>query len=103
MTVELDNEGFLVDLSQWSESIARDLAKNEDIELTEEHWLVLHALREFYQQTDVSPAMRPFVKLVKTSCGEERGNSIHLMTLFGSSPAKVAAKIAGLPRPTNCL
>ena len=47
--------------------------------------------------------MRPFVKLVKDQLGKDKGNSIYLMELFGPSPAKMAAKCAGLPRPTNCL
>jgi tRNA 2-thiouridine synthesizing protein E len=47
--------------------------------------------------------MRPLVKLVKEQLGEDCGSSVYLMGLFGGSPAKTAAKIAGLPRPTNCL
>jgi len=47
--------------------------------------------------------MRPLVKLVKEKLGEDCGSSVYLMGLFGGSPAKTAAKIAGLPRPTNCL
>ena len=101
--LELDNEGFLCHLDDWQESVATDLANTENIILTPAHWQVIHALREFYQTTDVSPAMRPFVKLVKDKYGAENGNSIYLMQLFGPSPAKIAAKIAGLPRPTNCL
>jgi tRNA 2-thiouridine synthesizing protein E len=47
--------------------------------------------------------MRPLVKLVKNEFGQEVGSSAFLMRLFGGSPAKLAAKIAGLPRPTNCI
>jgi tRNA 2-thiouridine synthesizing protein E len=47
--------------------------------------------------------MRILVKIVKQKVSLEKGNSIHLLTLFPGSPAKIAAKIAGLPRPTNCL
>ena len=101
--MELDQEGFLIDLSHWDEKVAYHLAKTDKTLLTEAHWEVIFALRHFYAETQVSPAMRPFVKLVKTQLGIEKGNSIYLMELFGSSPAKTAAKWAGLPRPTNCL
>jgi len=47
--------------------------------------------------------MRPLVKLVQESLGADKGTSIYLLGLFPGNPAKVAAKIAGLPRPTNCI
>jgi tRNA 2-thiouridine synthesizing protein E len=98
-----DQEGFLLDLNQWSESNANLLAAQEGLTLTDAHWEIVHLLRDFYQRTETAPAMRPLVKLVKDAWGPERGSSIYLMTLFGGSPAMTAAKIAGLPRPTNCL
>ena len=101
--LEFDKEGFLTNLSDWDESVAEIIARNEGIELSEAHWQVIHLLRDFYAATEVSPAMRPFVKLVKDGLGPDQGNSIYLMELFGASPAKMAAKCAGLPRPTNCL
>ena len=102
----LDKDGYLVHLEDWSRDVAQVLADGHHIQLAAEHWEVLDCLRQFYADTQVSPAMRPFVKLVKSSLGEDKGNSIYLMQLFGhdgQSPAKIAAKLAGLPRPTNCL
>ena len=99
----LDKDGFLADLNLWSVEVAQALAATDACELSDAHWEVLHALRAFYAQTDTSPAMRPFVKMVRSALGAEKGNSIYLMELFGDSPAKTAAKWAGLPRPTNCL
>jgi tRNA 2-thiouridine synthesizing protein E len=101
--VRLDKEGFLVDLSDWDDAAALELAKRAGIRLSEEHWAVITVLREFHQMTGVSPAMRPFVKLVAERLGATKGTSIYLLSLFPGSPAKLAAKIAGLPRPTNCL
>lgn len=103
MAARFDKEGFLVNLDEWDQLVAGEIASVESIELTETHWLVVNALREYYQKTEISPAMRPFVKLVKTEVSNELGTSIELMKLFGPSPAKLAAKIAGLPKPTNCL
>ena len=98
-----DKEGFLKNLNDWTPEVARLLAENEGIKLQEEHWEIISLLRDFYQQFEISPAMRILVKNIKGSLGEEKGNSIHLMKLFPGSPAKLASKIAGLPKPTNCL
>jgi len=103
MNLETDKDGYLKHLSDWDVDVAQWLAQSVSVELTEDHWDVLHALRAFYQDTGVSPAMRILVKIVKQKVSVEKGNSIHLLTLFPDSPAKLAAKIAGLPRPTNCL
>ena len=101
--LELDKEGFLLDLSDWSEVVAQELAELDDVVLEAAHWEVINHLRAFYATTQVAPAMRPFVKMVRTQLGPDKGNSIYLMELFGPSPAKTAAKWSGLPRPTNCL
>jgi tRNA 2-thiouridine synthesizing protein E len=100
---DVDNEGFLRDLSTWNESVAETLAAQEGIALTPAHWDVIRMLRAFYRSTGVAPAMRPLVKLAREHLGAERASSIYLLGLFPGNPAKVAAKIAGLPRPTNCL
>ena len=99
----LTDEGFLKDVDAWSPEVAEALAAREGIALTESHWEVLHLLREYYENFDSSPAMRAFVKYTKSKLGEEKGKSIYLLKLFPGSPAKHASKIAGLPKPANCL
>lgn len=99
----LDEEGYLLDLADWSEELALELAQKESLELTDAHWEIIHLLRNFYQQFGVSPAMRPLVKAVTKELGPDKGKSIYLMKLFPGSPPKLAAKIAGLPKPANCL
>jgi tRNA 2-thiouridine synthesizing protein E len=98
-----DAEGFLCDLSDWNMSAAEIIAKEEGILLTDEHREVIHALRDFYTQFGLSPAMRPLTKYLKEKLGKEKSTSIYLLALFPGSPAKIAAKIAGLPKPDNCL
>lgn len=102
-TIALDKEGYLKQLADWDESVAEAIAVTEGIQLGEQHWQILNLVRQFHQQFEHSPAMRILVKYVRQQLGEEKGNSIYLMQLFPQSPAKLAAKIAGLPRPTNCL
>ena len=98
-----DQEGFLLDLELWDESVAHQIAKLDEITLTQAHFDVIYLLRNFYKKHQVAPANRPLVKLAKENLGPDKGNSIYLMTLFPESPAKYAAKIAGLPKPPNCL
>jgi tRNA 2-thiouridine synthesizing protein E len=101
--ISLDKEGFLRNLDDWSPAAAKQLAAAENIRLTGEHWEILMLLRDFYREFELSPAMRPLVKYVGQHLGQEKGRSIYLMQLFPPSPAKVASKIAGLPKPSNCL
>ncbi|WP_409526453.1 TusE/DsrC/DsvC family sulfur relay protein [Nitrincola sp. MINF-07-Sa-05] len=100
---ELDSDGYLVDATAWTLDTAQALATLESITLTQEHIEVLDVLRQFYQEYEHSPAMRPLCKAVSKALGPEKGKSIYLMQLFPGSPAKRAARIAGLPRPDNCL
>jgi len=103
MNIELDDEGYLRNLNDWSEEIAALLAEQENIELTPAHWEIIEVIREFYTNFEHSPAMRPLVKAVSIKLGKDKGKSIYLMKLFPGSPAKLVAKIAGLPKPDNCL
>ncbi|MFV8817324.1 TusE/DsrC/DsvC family sulfur relay protein [Haliea sp. E17] len=98
-----DREGFLHDLDSWSPEVARQIAAGEGIELGDEHWEVIHLLREYYSSFDSSPAMRPLVKYCALKLGPDKGRSIYLLKLFPGSPAKLGSKIAGLPKPDNCL
>lgn len=101
--IEIDQQGFLVDLTDWSEAVAIALAENEGLTLGHEHFEVIHALRQFYIEYQLSPAMRPLVKYIGQQLGQDKGNSLYLLTLFPGSPAKLASKLAGLPKPDNCL
>ena len=103
MSPNVDAEGFLCDLQDWNPEVADYLAQQEGIELTAAHWEIIQLIRQFYQEFDLSPAMRPLVKYVGLHLGSEKGKSIYLMQLFPPSPAKIAAKLAGLPKPANCL
>lgn len=101
---ERNNEGFLEDAQRWTEDVAHKIAAEDGIALSENHWEIIGFLRFFYKEHEISPpSNRLFVKAVKEALGEEKGNSIYLMQLFPGTPAKTACRIAGLPRPTNCL
>lgn len=101
--IKRDKEGYLTNVNDWTESIASSIAKEENLELNDTHWEVINLLRGFYEEFEQSPAMRILVKQVALQLGKEKGNSIYIMQLFPPSPAKIASKIAGLPKPLNCL
>lgn len=100
--VGLDPEGYLVDLDAWTPAVAEAMAAEEGRELSPAHWEVIDVLRDFYARYEMAPAMRPLVKAVGQALGNDKGKSLYLMKLFPESPAKVAARLAGLPKPTHC-
>ena len=101
--IALDQDGYLCELTDWAPAVATALARAEGLSLTPTHWAVLDALREFYAEFQLSPATRPLVKYIALKLGPETGNSACLNQLFKGTPAKLAAKLAGLPKPTNCI
>ena len=98
-----DKEGFLRRLSDWAPGVAEQIAIADGIVLGEDHWEILWLLREYYEEFDSSPAMRPLVKYCGNKLGADKGKSLYLLALFPGSPAKIGSKIAGLPKPDNCL
>lgn len=101
--IDLDKDGFLVNLTDWSDDVAVALAVHEGLTLSVAHFEIIHALRRFHAQYQLSPAMRPLVKYIGQELGKDKGTSLYLLSLFPGSPAKLASKLAGLPKPDNCL
>ncbi|BCX80878.1 tRNA 2-thiouridine synthesizing protein E [Methylomarinovum caldicuralii] len=101
--VETTEEGFLVDLHDWDEAVAAQLAAAEGIELDAARWEIVRFVRAHYLAYGHFPNMRVFVKAVAQVLGEEKGNSRYLHRLFPRGPLKYACKLAGLPKPPHCL
>jgi len=100
---ETDEEGYLVNLSDWNEDVAQFLAQEEKVELTPAHWEVVNFLREYYTEYQIAPAIRVLTKAIGKKLGADKGNNKYLYELFPYGPAKQACKIAGLPKPTGCV
>jgi len=96
-SVEVDAEGFLLDPGRWNEAMAQEIATGNGIgELTERHWQVVRFMRETYLATGSAPSIR--------SLGKTSGVPIkELYELFPHGPAKLAAKIGGIPKPRGCI
>jgi TusE/DsrC/DsvC family sulfur relay protein len=95
--VEVDPEGFLTDPQQWNREIAAAIAAEAGIaELTERHWMVIEFMRDAYLENGSAPSIR--------TLGKASGVPIkELYELFPKGPAKLAAKIAGIPKPRGCI
>jgi len=103
MLPERDSQGYIRHLGDWNKEIAVIIANEVGISLGQAHWEVIYSVREFYGQFDSSPATRALIKWLALNLDKEKGNSLYVMELFPGAPAKLIAKIAGLPRPTNCI
>jgi len=96
-TIEVNEEGFMTDPSQWSEALAVEIAKREGIEnLTERHWQVIRFMRSEFEEKGAGPSVRLLGKTSGVPIKE-------LYELFPKGPAKLAAKIAGIPKPRGCI
>jgi tRNA 2-thiouridine synthesizing protein E len=97
VTVDVDPEGFLTDPQQWTEHIGREIAAANGLgELTDRHWQVINFMRQTYLRTGSAPSIR--------TLGKASGVPIkELYELFPKGPAKLAARIAGIPKPRGCI
>ena len=95
--VDVDAEGFLTDPQQWNEEIAAGIAAGNGLDqLTDRHWLVINFMRDTYLESGSAPSIR--------TLGKASGVPIkELYQLFPKGPAKLAAKIAGIPKPRGCI
>jgi len=100
---ETDEEGYLTNINDWDRDVAVELAKSENLEMTDSHWEVVDFLREYYNEYQIAPAVRVLTKAIGKKLGPEKGNSKYLYELFPYGPAKQACKVAGLPKPTGCI
>jgi tRNA 2-thiouridine synthesizing protein E len=101
--LKLDDNGHLLDLNQWSQSIGEQLAKKDNLTLTEQHWQIILLVRDIFIQTGTTPPMRLLIKAVKHEISEECANSRYLYQLFPDGPVRLASKYAGIPKPKHCL
>ncbi|WP_324779654.1 TusE/DsrC/DsvC family sulfur relay protein [Thiobacillus sedimenti] len=101
--VETDPEGYLVNLEDWSEELAVELAKEDNLELGENHWKIIHYMRDQFAQNGTAPNLRFLQKGLKEEFGDEWGDKKFLFDLFPFGPAKQAGRYAGTPKPTGCV
>lgn len=95
-TVDVTEEGYLTNRSQWNKEIAEAIAKEIDIELTAEHWQVIEFLQKDFAETEKSPTIRRLNKVGNIATKD-------LYAMFPDGPLMKATKIAGLSKPVSCV
>ena len=94
--VEFDEDGYLAAATAWTPEIAQAIAAEMGITLTERHWVVINFARQEFETNGEPPTLRRITKTTDV-------NTKEIYQLFPGGPAKVAAKIAGLGKPTGCI
>jgi tRNA 2-thiouridine synthesizing protein E len=94
--IHVDDEGFLTEYAEWDEDLAKVLAANIGVDLTDDHWKVINFVREDYQAQGETPTIRR----VSTAGGVD---TKQLFSLFPKKPAKKMSYIAGVPKPHGCV
>ena len=92
-----DEEGYLIEPQDWNEEVARQLALQEDIQLTEDHWDAIRFMREYYADHQIAPDVRHVTKHLAKRMGPDSRNAV--FELFPYGDEKQACKIAGMKRP----
>ena len=95
LEVNVTEDGYLEDMSQWNHDIANDIANEIGIELTDKHFEVINYLRE---KTEAKEALT-IREVGKSGIVDIKG----LYKLFPKGPLKFSSKIAGIPKPTSCI
>jgi TusE/DsrC/DsvC family sulfur relay protein len=95
-TVDFDEEGYLVNPDDWTRALGEAIAKALEIELTDRHWAVIDFARSDFKENGEPPTLRRITEQTGISMRE-------IYRLFPDGPAKLAANIAGLKKPTGCI
>ncbi len=96
MDLNVDGEGYLLDRDDWSEEVARELAKQDGVEVTDQIMGFLNEARRMFDENGVVPPIRKFSKEMKVSTKD-------LYDIFQKGPMKLICKWGGLPKPTGCV
>ena len=102
--IQLSEAGWMEDLSEWTEEIAKKIADEvEQCDLTEESWDIINLTREMFYENNQVAEPRKFMKAMKKKFGKDRSTNKYIFSLFPRGGLiKSANKIAGLPRPKGC-
>jgi TusE/DsrC/DsvC family sulfur relay protein len=102
-SIKVYASGNLFNPDDWNEALAVKLAEKEGIELTDEHWKIIHFERSFYFKYGIAPMVKVLVKHMSEELGKEAANRDTMYKLFPAGPAMQGSRIAGLPLPQGCI
>lgn len=99
VTHELLADGRLANNNEWNEGIAASLAEKDGISLTHNHWEIIHLMREFYTQYNISPIRKLLLKSIKEKYDDKKASNDYLNSLFHYGVLIQGSKISGIPMP----
>ena len=101
--LERDNEGFLLYPDEWTVDIALAIAAESRQELGDEHWQVIHFIRDSFESNQSVPEARKLLKFMQASLDPDRGTRKYLYHLFPTGYGQTACKIAGMRKPLKLM
>jgi len=102
-TINLDNEGYLLDPSDWNKEVATKLAEAEELELDDRRWQVISFVRGYFEERQTVPEARTLLKALRESLGKEKATRKYLYELFPYGYGQQACKIAGTRKPLKLM
>ncbi len=99
MTIKKDEDGFLLDPDDWNEDVAIEIAKSGNLSLTDEHWMLIQLIRNYYYEHSSVPELRKILKQLKSRLGEEKATRKYVYALFPYGYGQQGCKIAGMRQP----
>lgn len=104
LNVELDQDGHLCHHTIWTPAIAQQLANTLELTINAEHLAILQQVRTFYVKFNHAPATRPLIKWLQQTLPDHDISNQKLQQLFNTGlVARHVNRLAGLPKPPNCL
>ena len=101
--LETDEEGFMLDPSEWNRDVAEIVARQEQLELTAERWLVVNFIREYFEERQTVPEARTLLKMLAEKLGKDKGTRKFLHEMFPYGYGQQACKIAGMRKPRKLM
>jgi len=98
-----DNEGYLLDPSQWTEQLAKEIAEEENIDLEDDHWHIITFIRDYYEQHQTVAETRTLLKHLKTTLKPDQSTRRYVHSLFPYGYGQQACKIAGMRKPLKLM
>ncbi len=102
-SLDVDEEGFLLDATDWDRDMVPDIAKSVKVTMTEQHWEVVDYVRNYFVENHAVPELRTFLKHLRELYGKEQATRKYVYKLFPYGYGQQACKIAGMRKPRKLM
>ena len=98
--IQIDSEGYLIDPEDWTSAVTEHMAQADELELVDDHWLLIDFLNRFYTEFKVAPELPVLARNLCKDQHDCRWTRRYIKQLFPNG-AKTACRYAGLPAPVG--